>query len=111
MEISEAAFGVSGERDEEHFVGFHPLGSQVTFVEASAEGVEVVLGARFNSRPEELLLLCWRSGGRERPLAPIPYASPFFGQVVRSALAMKGVERVLVQEGRLLSVDPARLPR
>ncbi|MBA3531704.1 MAG: hypothetical protein H0T73_07295 [Ardenticatenales bacterium] len=92
MNITSQEFGVPGERDEEGFFGYHPIGQQHIFV--GEEGF--LLGLHLNATPQALLFYAGRVQGTDLLRLTNPEAHPFIQEAARAAYRLPEIEQLSI---------------
>lgn len=99
MEIDQKGFGIAGERDEDGYFGYYPLGTQYLLV----EGTDLFVALRFNSDPDVVLLVAHRRRGKETPLSETAN-EPAVREAVAHLRALEGVREVRALAGESVCV-------
>jgi hypothetical protein len=102
MVVQTSTLTVPGERDEDGYLGAHPVGTEYVL----SEGAELLVALRFNAAPDEIRIVAHLSRGRDRPLAAADFADGFPRDAARRLYAEDGVRVVTVRTG-----GPVPVPR
>jgi hypothetical protein len=94
MIFNKSDFGCPGERDDDGYCGYYPLGTQYLIV----DGSDVLVALRFNSCPEDVVVVARRKRAQEVALSSRA-DDAFLGFALRGLLQEEGVKRVRVLTG------------
>jgi hypothetical protein len=100
MDVQTSTLTVSGERDEDGYLGAYPVGTEYVL----SDGGELLVAFRFNATPDEVLVVARVSRGRDCPLCAASLADGFVRDAVRRLYAVDGVRVVTLRGGESVPV-------